>query len=150
MSRMLSWTSRTIAVLMSLSTASVAYATTWDGDGILVVPANEGRYVNVFVDADRYEGLALDGLKGFDVQRFTVDAGSTVGCGQLVDADPSVRCWRTGFIAPAKGQAITDATVWVHLYAGSIRQDSVTRVITLKIADGRFQVLSVEDADKPR
>ncbi len=135
---------RLAVCVTALLPALPAAATSWDPDGIRIEASPTGTIVDVRVDADRYEGLTLDAMSEPDARWLHVDAGSTVGCGQL-ETDGDTVCWRSGYVACRDGVPLVEGRrARLLLHAGSIRQPSVARVITVQIQDGQLRLGNVE------
>ncbi|WP_298332404.1 hypothetical protein [Asticcacaulis sp.] len=128
------------ALLLALPAA----ATSWDPDGLRIEASPNGTIVDIHVDADRYEGLTLDAMSEPDARWLQIDAGSTVGCGQL-DADDATVCWRSAYAVFRDGIPLVEGRkARLLLHAGSIRQPTITRVITVQVQDGQLRLGSIE------
>lgn len=128
------------ALLLALPAA----ASSWDPDGLRIEAASNGTIIDIRVDADRYEGLSLDPMSDPDARWLQVEAGSTVGCGQ-VETDGDTVCWRNGYAVLRDGIPVAQGrTARLLLFAGSIRQSTITRVITVQIVDGQLRLIGIE------
>ncbi|MFV3077805.1 hypothetical protein [Niveispirillum fermenti] len=128
------------ALLLALPAA----ASSWDPDGLRIEASRKGTIVDIHVDADRYEGLTLDAMSEPDARWLHVAAGSTVGCGQL-ETDGDTVCWRSAYAVFRNGTPLVEGRkARLLLHAGSIRQPTITRVITVQVQDGQLRLGSVE------
>lgn len=114
-------------------------ATALAASGVQVLERRD--YLVIAVDADRYEGFALDQVGTAHAGWLQIDPSTTVGCGRE-EGEEVDTCQRRAYLSLTNGVRPSDGEqTHLHLYAGSIRQSTVELQLLVGVRHGKLELI---------